>query len=141
MAQSGLGPGRYRDLSATIYSALSEPPRSATDQEVTPKTIDTAITGSRDGAVLIAVADYHLSNDGSQLAITANVDLYGNSAALAPFRPAKGSPDRPSDPSNSLYRDSFVFDADLPGPPAKREINMVAWTANNAAAFRSAMKL
>jgi hypothetical protein len=110
-------------------------------KEVTPKKIDAAITGSRDGAVLIAVADYHLSNDGHDLVMTANVDLYGNSAALAPFKPAKGNPATPSDPSNSLYRNTFTFESDLPGPRVKREISMATWTANNAAAFRSAMKL
>jgi hypothetical protein len=110
-------------------------------KEATPKTIDQAITGSKDGAVMIAVTDYHLSNDGRQLLITANVDLYSNSTSLAPFKPAKGKPDVLSDSSNSLYRNTFTFESDLAGPPAKRELNMVVWTANNGAAFRAAMKL
>jgi hypothetical protein len=110
-------------------------------KEVAGKKIDGAITGSKDGAVLIAIADYHLSNDGRQLFITVNVDLYPNSAALAAFKPAKGRPDVPSDPSNSLYRNTFTYESDLPGPPVKREINMPAWAADNGAAFRAAMKL
>jgi hypothetical protein len=110
-------------------------------KEAAPKTIDQAITGSKDGAVIIAVTDYHLSNDGRQLFITANVDLYSNSASLAQFKPAKGKPDTPSASSNSLYRNTFTFESDVPGPPAKREANMVVWTANDGAAFRAAMKL
>jgi hypothetical protein len=110
-------------------------------KEVATKKIDGAITGSKDAAVLVAVADYHLSNDGRQLSIVVNVDLYPNSASLAAFKPAKGNADVPSDPSNAIYRNTFTYECDLPGPPAKREVNMPAWTADNAAAFRAAMKL
>jgi hypothetical protein len=110
-------------------------------KEVATKKIDVAITGSKDAAVLVAVADYHLSNDGRQLFIVVNVDLYPNSASLAAFKPAKGNADVPSDPSNALYRNTYTFESDLPGPAAKREVNMPAWTADNAAAFRAAMKL
>lgn len=135
-----------RDLSSQLKDSLSKIAWLHVDgvrvmKEVAGKKIDSAITGSKDGAVLIAIADYHLSNDGRQLFITVNVDLYPNSAALAPFKPAKGRADVPSDPSNSLYRNTFTFESDLPGPPAKREINMPAWSSDNAAAFRSAMKL
>jgi hypothetical protein len=110
-------------------------------KEVGPKKVDAAIGGSKAGAVMIAIADYQLSNDGRMLTITVNVDLYPNSAALAAFRPGKGSADAPSAPSNALYRNTFIFQSELPGPPAKRDANMAAWTAYNGGAFRTAMKL
>jgi hypothetical protein len=153
-AESGVKPLRDaavdmdfdRDLASQLKASLSQIAWLHLDgvrvmKEVAPKKIDGAITGSKDGAVLIAIADYHLSNDGRQLLITVNLDLYPNSAALTPFKPAKGRPDVPSDPSNSLYRNTFTYECDLPGPPVKREINMPAWAADNAAAFRAAMKL
>lgn len=134
------------DLASQLKASLSQVAWLHLDgvrvvKEVAQKKVDAAITGSRDGAVMIAVADYHLSNDGRQLYIVVNVDLYPNGAALGPFKPAKGKPDVPSDPSNALYRNTFTYESDLPGPPVKREINMPAWAADNATAFRSAMKL
>jgi hypothetical protein len=110
-------------------------------KELTRKMLDDTVTGSKDGAVMVAFSDYHLSNDGRQLFVVVNVDLYANSAAWAPFKLPGAKADAPSDPSNSLYRNSFTFQATLPGPPAKRDVNMAAWSANNGAAFRTAMKL
>src|ERR1700761_1521621 len=134
------------DLASQLKASLSQIAWLHLDgvrvvKEVAQKKLDGAITNSKDGAVMIAVADYHLSNDGRQLFIVVNVDLYPNSAALAPFKPAKGKPDVPTDPSNALYRNTFTYESDLAGPPVKREINMPAWEADHAAAFRSAMKL
>jgi len=134
------------DLTAQLKTSLSQIAWLHVDgvrvmKEVATKKIDGAITGSKDGAVLIAVADYQLSNDGQQLIITVHADLYPNGAALAAFRPAKGRADTPSDPSNSIYRNSFTFISTLPGPLTKRDANMAAWTAFNGAAFRTAMKV
>ena len=70
-----------------------------------------------------------------------NVDLHANSAALVALRPSGAKADPVYDPSNSLYRNTFTYQATLQGPIGKRDANMAAWSANNGAAFRSALKL
>jgi hypothetical protein len=135
-----------RDLKSQLQTSLSKIVWLHLDgvrvvKELTVKGLSDDITGSKDSAVIIAIADYHLSNDGSQLVITANLDLHANSPALAPFKPAGAKADGPVyASSNSLYRNHFTFQCTL-HDVGKRDVNMAAWSANNGAAIQSAMKL
>jgi len=107
----------------------------------TPAVLDGVITGSKDAAVMIANSDYHLSNDGADLYIVVNVDLYAHSPALTAFKPANGDAKVVSAPANSIYRNSFMFHARAPGALGRRNVNMAAWAANHGAAFRASMDL
>ena len=109
-------------------------------KEVASNTIDKTITGSKDAAVIIVNTDYHLSNDGADLYIVINVDLYANSPGLEPFKPSKAD-SAVSAPANSLYRNSFMFLAKAPDLNGNRASHIASWSANNGQAFRAAMTL
>jgi hypothetical protein len=110
-------------------------------KDVLPANIDKTITDSKEAAVLVAVTDYHLSNDGGELYVIVNANLYPKSAALAALKPAGGSAESVSDIRNALYRNAFMFKAKAPGVSTDRAHNMEGWSANHGEAFRAALNL
>jgi hypothetical protein len=107
-------------------------------KDIVPATLDKAITDSKDAAVLIVAADYHLSNDGAELDVVLSANMYANSDGLASLKPKAGKPSK-SDISNAIYRNSVTFKATAPGATGERTQNIAAWSANNGAALRAAM--
>ncbi|QUD90044.1 hypothetical protein [Phenylobacterium montanum] len=109
-------------------------------KDVLPANIDGAITGSKDGAVLIVVTDYHLSTDGAQLYVVTNAALYPNSDALKALQAGKAETGLKSDPANALYRNAFMYQARVPGASGDRNANIAGWSANGGEAMRKALK-
>lgn len=107
-------------------------------KDVTPKSFDSDITGSKDQAVLLTTMDYQLSNDASALTMTLNAGLYANTDELRALRPGKAA--SPSALENALYRNSFRFDSAAPGSTTDRDKNIAAWGADHGAALRAALK-
>jgi hypothetical protein len=87
------------------------------------------------------MADYHFSNDGRELFVALNANLYANSPALNAMKPKDGKPEVVSAAENALYRNSLMFTIDMPAASTDRSVNMNAWAANHGAALRSALKL
>jgi hypothetical protein len=108
-------------------------------KEVLPKNIDQAITDSKGAAVLVVGADYHLSNDGSQMTVTVAADMFANNTALTPFKPAKGNAKIKSAAENALYRTKLVYSETIPGATTKRDENVPLWTADNGKALRGTL--
>ncbi len=109
-------------------------------KEVLPANIDQAITESQNAAVMVVAADYHLSNDGSELTITVAADMVANNAALAALKPPKGNAKVKSAAANALYRTKLVHSYVVPGATKNRDLNVPMWTANNGEALREALK-
>lgn len=105
-------------------------------KEVTPEAMDAALTGSTDAAVLFTTADYHLSNDANQLSVVVTAMMFPNSDALRAVQPAQKTKTR-TDAKNAIYRNTFMFQADVPGTVADRDHNIQVWSADNGAAMRA----
>jgi len=117
-------------------------------KEVTPNSMDRALTESKAGAVLFAKPDYHLSNDGDELFLSVQVDLFPNDDALRTLKGDKAKSASTSSKAGaktaqelSLYRNTLKFKAKAPGATNDRDRNMAAWSADNGAAMRSTLKL
>lgn len=111
-----------------------------TIKDVVPVNLDAAIVGSKDGAVLLAVTDYHLSTDGAQLFVVTNVALYPNNDALKALNPAGNPSAARSDPANAVYHNAFMFQARVPDASNDRDANIAAWSANSGEPMRLALK-
>jgi hypothetical protein len=95
-------------------------------------------------AVLFAGMDYHLSNDGDVLYVTAYTFLFPKNGEKAPVVAKPGSRSRPklkTAPENAVYRDTLAFQTKVEGATSDRDHNMVLWSADNGAAIRAALKL
>ncbi|MDB5471171.1 MAG: hypothetical protein JWR84_2731 [Caulobacter sp.] len=102
--------------------------------------LDKAVTGSKASAVLITVADYQFSTDASSLSVTLSADLFANSAALAPFKPAATANAKiVAYGGNSIYRNTFSYQHILPAPTTNRDANIRMWAADNGKAIRDAL--
>jgi hypothetical protein len=110
-------------------------------KDLNDTSLDEDITNSKDGAVLLTMADYHFSNDGRQLFVILNANLYANSPALNAMKPKDGKPEVVSAAVNALYRNLLMFTVDMPAASSDRPVNMNAWAANHGAALRSALTL
>ncbi len=108
-------------------------------KDTQPTSLDKAITDSKDGAVLIVSADYHLSADGSELDVVLSANMYANNTALAALK-AKTARGAKSDPSNAIYRYSVTYKATAPAATGDRDHNIAAWSANHGEALRGALK-
>jgi hypothetical protein len=107
-------------------------------KDTQPPAIASAITGSKDAAVLLATSDYHLSNDASELTITLAADMFPNSASLKALKTGRAGKTA-SDPANAVYRNNFSYTAKVPGTAGDRAANITAWSADNGAALRKAL--
>lgn len=107
-------------------------------KETTPQSYDGALTGSKDGAVLFATTDYHLSNNGDVLYVTMGAALFPNSDALRAVAPSEKTKLK-VDARNAIYRNTIAFQAQVPNGSATREINIAHWADNNGAAMRTAL--
>ena len=109
-------------------------------KDVTSAGMDNAITSSTASAVLMANADYHLSTNADTLYIVINANLFPNTAALTPAKPAAdGKPEAKSNLTNALYRNAFMFEVRAPGATNNRRQNMDTWSANHGALLRASM--
>lgn len=108
-------------------------------KDVLPKNVDAAIDGSKGAAVLVVGADYHLSNDGSQLTVTVAADMFAKDAALTAFKPAKGNAKVKSAAENALFRTKLVYSETIGGATTKRDENVPLWTADNGKPLRTAL--
>ncbi len=111
-------------------------------KEGTPDSLDRALTDSKAAAVLFVRTDYHLSNAADLLFISARVSLSPHDNVLQPFaRNINAMPGPMTALERSLYRGIFVFKTAAPGDTGDRGMNIEAWSANNGAAMRAAIKL
>lgn len=107
-------------------------------KDVATASLDSAITNSKASAVLMVAADYHLSNDGGTFYIAVRANLFPNSLALTPPKAGDANAKPKSDLSNAIYRNSFLFEAKVPGATDDRHRNMDVWAANHGALLRAA---
>ena len=107
-------------------------------KDVTDDALDAALTGSKQGAVLFATADYHLSNDGDVLYVTVAASLFANNDALRALKAPQSKPPRTS-LKNALYHNTLVFETKIPGATSDRDHNIAGWSADNGAAMRGAL--
>ncbi len=109
-------------------------------KDVSTTGLDSAITSSTASAVLMANADYHLSTNADTLYIIINANLFPNTAALTPAKPATdGKPEPRSSLTNALYRNAFMYEAKVAGASDNRHQNMDAWAADHGAMLRASM--
>jgi len=102
--------------------------------------LDRKVTGSAQGAVLMATADYQFNGDASMVTVTLQADLFANSPQLAAHKPAKtANASIVTAPGNAVYRNTFTHVAGVPGTKGNREANLRQWAANNGAALRAAL--
>lgn len=107
-------------------------------KDVATASLDSAITGSKASAVLMVAADYHLSNDGSTFDIAVKADLFPNSLALTQPKTTDANTKPKSDVKNAIYRNTFTFEAKVPGATDDRDRNMGVWAANHGELLRAA---
>jgi hypothetical protein len=108
-------------------------------KDVTNKNLDGILDASKDGAVMFATTDYHLSNDADLLYITLNASLFANNDALRALKQTKKS-DIKTMLANALYHNVLVFVVKPDGATSDRDKNIALWSANNGAAMRTALK-
>jgi hypothetical protein len=106
-------------------------------RDITANSTDGALAGSKDSAVLFVTADYRLSNDGDVLDITTVASLFPKSDVLAALKKTQGGSGPKTALANSIYHNTFVFEATLPGATQDRDQNIAAWSANNGAEMRN----
>lgn len=108
-------------------------------KEVTVPGLDQALTDSKAGAVLFTDTDYHLSNDGDVLSITVKASLFANNDMLRALKKPKTGAKAAVE--NSLYHNNtLTFETRAPNATSDRDRNIATWSADNGAAFRSAVK-
>jgi hypothetical protein len=108
---------------------------------ITTENWDQVLTSSKASAVLFAQTDYHLSNDGDVLLVSTKVSLFPNEDALRAVKTNdKGKSGSKTAPEHALYRNSLEFKTSMPGATSDRDANIAAWSANNGAAMRAALK-
>jgi hypothetical protein len=109
-------------------------------KEVTPDTMEKALTNSQAGAVLFIAADYNLSNDGDELTVKLYASLFPNNDDLRALKPVKkDSKGAVVLPANALYRNVFTYKTRIPPAPNGRDGTIAVWSANNGAAARAAL--
>ncbi len=106
-------------------------------KDVATASLDSAIAGSKASAVLMVAADYHLTNDGGTYSIALRANLFPNSPALAPPKATDANGKAKSDLSNAIYRNTFTFEAKVPGATDDRDRNMGVWAANHGELLRA----
>jgi hypothetical protein len=106
-------------------------------KDASAASMDQALAASKDGAVLIAITNYHLANDGGSLWIEVHAGLYKNGAGP---KPAGAGGDSPSAPANALYRNTFWFTTTVPEASANRDHNISVWSADHGARLRADLK-
>jgi hypothetical protein len=106
-------------------------------KEVTNDALDASLAGSKQGAVLFATTDYHLSNDGDVLFVTVAASLFGNNDALRTLKAPKAKP--PTSLKNALYHNTLVFEMKVAGATSDRDHNIALWSADHGTAIRSAL--
>jgi hypothetical protein len=104
---------------------------------------ENAFNASTASAVLMAGMDYHLSNDGDILYVTAYTFLFPKNGEKAPVVKAgsRSKPKLKTAPENAIYRDTLVFQTKVDGATSDRDHNIALWSADNGAAMRAALKL
>lgn len=107
-------------------------------KDATQDSFDQAVAGSSEDAVLLAMADYRLSNDAEELTVTLNTALYPKSGALVALR-GRENQEHASALKNSLYRDTFMYSQRLPNTSTDRDSNIAIWSAGHGMAMRAAL--
>jgi hypothetical protein len=107
-------------------------------KDVATASLDSAITNSKASAVLMVGADYHLSNDGGTFYIAVGARMFPNSPALTPPKATDANAKPKSDVNNVIYRNTFTFEAKVPGATDDRGRNIDVWAANHGALLRAA---
>jgi hypothetical protein len=132
-----------KTLSDDMKASLSALPWLGVDKvrvskQITADGLESELQSSTDGALLVAVSDYRLDNDGNILTVTLNVMLLPHNDALRAIKGPIKSPLFKGD--NALYRTSLAYVAKLPsGSSADRDVNIAAWSASNGAPMKAAL--
>lgn len=108
-------------------------------KEATPDSMDGLLAGSKAAAVLFAMADYRLDNDGRELTVALYTTMFPNSDALRAFIKGKPKPKPLTAIENTIYRNNLSYVTMLPGATDDRDKNIAQWSADNGAAMRSAL--
>ena len=106
-------------------------------KDASPASFDRALAASKDGAVLLAITNYHLANDGGSLWIEVHAGLYRSGAGP---KPAGSGADSPSAPANALYRNTFWYTINLPGASSNRDQNIALWSVDHGALLRTDLR-
>lgn len=109
-------------------------------RDVTNDNLDRALSESHANVLLFIVPDYHLSNDGDVLIVTAAARLIPNDDALRALRSGKHDDKNLSAPINALYRNAFTFEARI-SATGDRDRNIAIWDANKGSDMRAALNM
>jgi hypothetical protein len=112
--------------------------KSRVVKEIASNNLDKVLDASQASAVLFAVADYHLSNDGDVLFVTLTAGLFPRSDALQAMSKSGSGPKTAW--ANALYRNTFTFETKAPGATGDRDHEVVAWSTDKGAPIREALK-
>jgi hypothetical protein len=107
-------------------------------KDATQESFDQAVAGSSEDAVLLAMADYRLSNNAEELTVTLTTGLYPKSSALVALRGGENL-EHASALKNSLYRDTFMYSQFVPNTSGDRDRNIATWSSDHGAAMRAAL--
>lgn len=109
-------------------------------KDVSKEGLDRAYAGSRAQAVLVANADYQLSNDADVFTVKIVAQLYSKDPALVGLKQgAKAS--QSLDPKNALYRNTLTFESRIAGATSDRDANIALLSREQGAAMRSLLKM
>jgi hypothetical protein len=136
--------GQSAWLKANEPKVMKQPPQ---------KDIDMAVASSAASAVVLANTSYTINSNADEITMVITPNMYAMSPDMkaqlpAPATPAKGSSRSkpkavaPTDPANRLYYNTFSFRTQIAnGVTGRREANIAAWTANDAAALKAALNM
>jgi hypothetical protein len=130
------------EFKADLQPALAQvawlhPNAARVVKDVASNDLDKILDASQASAVLFAIADYHLSNDGDVLFVTLTAGLFPRSDALQAGTPG-ASPKTAW--ANALYRNTFTFETKAPGATGDRDHDVIAWSADKGAPIRAALQ-
>jgi len=115
--------------------------------------VDAAVTSSAASGVMVVNTSYTINSNGDEITMAITPTFYATSPDLKAVLPpdpskskskptSKPKPVAATDPLNQIYYNTFTFRTQVPnGVTGRRETNIAAWVANDAANLKAAMTM